>query len=163
MSGLAPFLHQTGVVSSTWDAGMEGASSGNWGSEGVSLDADVTPLACSCSRLLSCSMVRIASPAHASTARPAQTTSPPTAVSQSSVCHNHTALLARSSRPRLTLYSGLLSSVLRDSLHLLLPSGRSSYFRMVFCSFHFLPIFLLAQILKRADLGDEPERPLWKL
>ena len=26
-------------------------------------------------------------------------------------------------------------------------SGRSSYFRMVFCSFHFLPIFLLAQIL----------------
>ena len=158
MSGLAPFLHQTGVVSSTWDAGMEGASSGNWGSEGVSLDADVTPLACSCSRLLSCSMVRIASPAHASTARPAQTTSPPTAVSQSSVCHNHTALLARSSRPRLTLYSGLLSSVLtlysgllssalRDSLHLFLSSGRSSYFRMVLCSFHFLPIFLLAQIL----------------
>ena len=25
---------------------------------------------------------------------------------------------------------------------------------MVFCSFHFLPIFLLAQILMRADLGD---------
>ena len=32
-------------------------------------------------------------------------------------------------------------------MHLLLSSGRSSYFRMVFCSFHFLPIFLLAQIL----------------
>ena len=31
---------------------------------------------------------------------------------------------------------------------------------MVFCSFHFLPIFLLAQILMRADLGDEPEHPL---
>ena len=29
-----------------------------------------------------------------------------------------------------------------------------------FCSFHFLPIFLLAQILMRADTGDEPERPL---
>jgi len=45
-------------------------------------------------------------------------------------------------------------------MHLLLSSGRSSYFRMVFCSFHFLPIFLLAQILMRADLGDEPEHPL---
>ena len=51
-------------------------------------------------------------------------------------------------------------SVRLDSLHLLLSSGRSSYFRMVFCSFHFLPIFLLAQILMRADLGDEPEHPL---
>ena len=75
----------------------------------------------------------------------------------------------------LTLYSGLLSSVTVHStlvffqvrcgilciffsasfsLHLFLffsasffSSGRSSYFRMVFCSFHFLPIFLLAQIL----------------
>ena len=36
-----------------------------------------------------------------------------------------TTLLARSSRPTLTLYSGLLSSVLRVSLHLLLSPGRS--------------------------------------
>ena len=43
-----------------------------------------------------------------------------------------TTLLARSSRPTLTLYSGLLSSVRLDYLHLLLSSGRSSYFRMVF-------------------------------
>ena len=62
-------------------------------------------------------------------------------------------LLAGSTWPTLTLYSGLLSSVLRVSLHLpmqrylLLSSGRWSYFRMVFYSFHFLPIFLLAQIL----------------
>ena len=67
-----------------------------------------------------------------------------------------------------TLLWSSFSSVRRVSLHLpmhlpmhlLLSSGRSSYFRMVFCSFHFLPIFLLAQILMRADLGDEPEHPL---
>ena len=82
-----------------------------------------------------------------------------------SVSHYHTP----SSWPTLTLYTLVFfSSVRRVSLHLpmhlpmhlLLSSGRSSYFRMVFCSFHFLPIFLLAQILMRADLGDEPEHPL---
>ena len=52
-----------------------------------------------------------------------------------------------------TLLCSSFSSVRRVSLHLpmqmhlLLSSGRPSYFRMVFCSFHFLPIFLLAQIL----------------
>ena len=53
-----------------------------------------------------------------------------------------------------------VSQHLPMQMQLLLSSGRSSYFRMVFCSFHFLPIFLLAQILMRADLGDEPEHPL---
>ena len=43
-----------------------------------------------------------------------------------------------STRPTLTLYSGLLSSVRREYLHLLLSSGRSSYFRMVFSSFQTL-------------------------
>ena len=67
-----------------------------------------------------------------------------------------------------TLLWSSFSSVRRVSLHLpmhlpmhlLLSSRRSSYFRTVFCSFQFLPIFLLAQILMRADLGDEPEHPL---
>ena len=43
-----------------------------------------------------------------------------------------TTLLAGSTWPTLTLYPGLLSSVRRESLHLILSSGRSSYFRMIF-------------------------------
>ena len=70
--------------------------------------------------------------------------------------------------------SGLLSSVLRVFLHLpmqmrlLLSYGkrkRSCYvyfsgIRTVCLLLSLLPIFLLAQILMRADLGDEPEHPL---
>ena len=40
-----------------------------------------------------------------------------------------------------------VSQHLPMQMQLLLSSGRSSYFRMVFYSFHCLPIFLLAQIL----------------
>ena len=54
-----------------------------------------------------------------------------------------------------TLLCSSFSSVRRESLHLLLSSGRSSYFRMVFCSFHVLPIFLLAH---PADLVDSGPR-----
>ena len=72
--------------------------------------------------------------------------------------------------------SGLLSSVLRVFLHLpmqmrlLLSYGKRKrsvnvfvYFsgiRTVCLLLSLLPIFLLAQILMRADLGDEPEHPL---
>ena len=69
--------------------------------------------------------------------------------------HTHTLVFFFSSVRRVSLHLPM-----HLPMHLLLSSGRSSYFRMVFCSFHFLPIFLLAQILMRADLGDEPEHPL---
>ena len=65
--------------------------------------------------------------------------------------------------------SGLLSSVLRVFLHLpmqmrlLLSYGKrksSCYVVSWVLLLSLLPIFLLAQILMRADLGDEPEHPL---
>ena len=62
-------------------------------------------------------------------------------------------LRARSTRPTLTLYSGLLSSVRQESLHLLLSFGRSSYFRMVLCSF---PRF--TYLLVGADLVESGPR-----
>ena len=49
--------------------------------------------------------------------------------------HSHSTLVFFSSVRRVSLH-------LPMQMHLLLSSGRSSYFRMVFCSFHFLPIFL---------------------
>ena len=67
-----------------------------------------------------------------------------------SVSHYHTPsreLMA------LTLYSGLLfkcAAGISASSNADASSSffwKVSYFRMVFCSFHFLPIFLLAQIL----------------
>jgi len=90
---------------------------------------------------------------------------PPWDAGSQSVSHYHTPSREHMAHTHSLLWSSF-SSVRRVSLHLpmqmhlLLSSGRSSYFRMVFCSFHFLPIFLLAQILMRADLGDEPEHPL---
>ena len=64
-----------------------------------------------------------------------------------------TLLLAGSSRPILTLYSGLsfkCAAGISASSNADASSSffwKVSYFRMVFYSFHFLPIFLLAQIL----------------
>ena len=149
MSGLAPFLHQTGVVSSTWDPGMEGASSGNWGSEGVSLDADVTPLACSCSRLLSCSMVRIASPAHASTVhvrpRPQARRTP------SSVSHYHTP------STKLTAYTHtLLWSSFKCAVGF--STSSSFFWKVVVLQDSLLLLSLFAYLLVGADLVESGPR-----
>ena len=63
-------------------------------------------------------------------------------MSQSLVSHSETPTTELTVPHSLTFYSGLLSSVRLDSLHLLLSFGRSSYFTMFFRSFHFLPIRL---------------------
>ena len=59
----------------------------------------------------------------------------------------------------LCIFLSIFLSIFQRIFFFLLEDRRS-YFRMIFCSFHVLPMFLLAQILMRADLGDEPEHPL---
>ena len=67
-------------------------------------------------------------------------------ISQSVITHYHTPSRELTAYTHTLLWSSFKCAA-GISQHLLLSSGRSSYFRMVFYSFHFLPIFLLAQIL----------------
>ncbi len=86
--------------------------------------------------------------------------------------HYHTAAQQGAHGPysHSTLWSSFKCAAgVRVSLHLAICFffffffWKVSYFRLVFCSFHYLPIFLLAQILMRADLGYEPQSARWKL
>ena len=69
-----------------------------------------------------------------------------------------TTLLARSTRPTHTLYSSLLSSVRRESLHHLLSSGRLHDGLLSSAPLLFTYLLVGADLVERADLGEEPER-----